>query len=154
MTARAVIMKAIDHGFVFFTNYTSQKAQQLASNPAAAMCFVWPEVHRQVRLEGTAERVDDTTSDLYFQSRPVGSQVASAASPQSQPVVDRQELLHRFEAVLSEVGDGPVPRPDTWGGYRLVPARFEFWQGQPNRLHDRFVYQPKGDTWEIQRLAP
>lgn len=153
-SARAVLLKGIDHGLVFYTNYRSDKGQQLADNPRAAMCFLWQALHRQVRVEGTIERVADQQSDDYFASRPLGAQIASAASPQSRKLRDRDELRAIFDDLSDSVGEGPVVRPAWWGGFRLVPERFEFWQGQPNRLHDRFVYELDDVSWAINRLAP
>jgi len=152
--ARAVLLKGVDHGFVFFTNYRSDKGQQIAENPQAAMCFAWLPVHRQVRIEGTVERISAEDSDAYFASRPRGAQIASAASPQSRQLADRAELQHLFADLAESVGSGPVVRPAWWGGFRLIPDRFEFWQGQLNRLHDRFVYELSDVTWAVRRLAP
>jgi len=152
--ARAILLKRVDHGFVFFTNYRSDKGQQIAENPLAAMCFAWLPIHRQVRIEGTIERISGEESDEYFASRPRGAQIASAASPQSRQLADRAELQQLFMDLAESVGSGPVVRPAWWGGFRLVPDRFEFWQGQRNRLHDRFVYELSDVTWAVRRLAP
>lgn len=153
-TARAILLKRVDHGFVFFTNYRSDKGQQIAENPLAAMCFAWLPIHRQVRIEGTIERISGEDSDAYFASRPRGAQIASAASPQSRQLADRAELQQLFTDLAESVGSGPVVRPAWWGGFRLVPDRFEFWQGQRNRLHDRFVYELSDVSWAVRRLAP
>lgn len=152
--ARAVLLKGVDHGFIFFTNYNSDKGVQLAENPTVAMCFAWLPIHRQIRIEGSVERLSGEESDRYFAVRPLGSQIASAASPQSRPLADRTELQTLFADLAESVGEGPVVRPQWWGGYRVVPDRFEFWQGQRNRLHDRFVYELADVTWRITRLAP
>ncbi len=152
--ARAVLLKGVDHGFVFFTNYRSDKGQQLGDNPQAAMCFAWLPIHRQVRIEGTVERISSEESDAYFASRPRGAQIAAAASPQSRQLEDRSELQSLFKDLAESVGEGPVVRPAWWGGYRLMPDRFEFWQGQLNRLHDRFAYELDDVSWAIRRLAP
>lgn len=153
-SARAVLLKGVDHGFVFFTNYNSDKGRQLAENPNAAVCFTWLPIHRQIRIEGTVERISADESDRYFAIRPLGSQIASAASPQSRELADRNELRSLFADLADSIGDGPVVRPNWWGGYRVIPERFEFWQGQRNRLHDRFVYELSDVTWKITRLAP
>lgn len=152
---RAVLMKGFDEvGLVFFTNYESAKGHQLLARPVAEACFVWQALHRQVRVGGPVTRVDPAESDAYFASRPRGAQIAAWASYQSAPVGSRQELAHRFEEAGSRWGDGPIERPGYWGGYRLEADRVEFWQGQPNRLHDRIEYRRSGDGWSTQRLCP
>lgn len=153
--ARVVLLK--DHGqdgFVFYTNYTSLKGRQLASSPFATMVFLWQPLHRQVRISGTVDKVDAEQSSQYFSTRPRGSQLAARASDQSAPVADREALARRYEAEEQRWDGRDVPRPDSWGGYRLVPDHFEFWQGQVNRLHDRIVYDPSEDGWVCQRLSP
>jgi len=152
-TARTVLLKALDRsGLVFYTNYDSRKGRDIADNPAVALVFNWPTMERQVRVSGEAAKVDPAESDAYFSSRPLGSQIGAAASPQSEPVPDRAWLEERFERFS---GDGtPLVRPPNWGGYRVQPAMFEFWQGRPNRLHDRLRYDGVGSGWEIIRLAP
>lgn len=157
--ARTVLLRGIDgRGLTFFTNYRSAKGRALAVHPVAEALFLWLPVHRQVRVRGEVVRVDPVESDEYFATRPRGSQVASAASPQSEVVADRAELERRVAEVDDAHAGQPVPRPDHWGGYRLVPQRWEFWQGRPNRLHDRVRYRrgdPAADeAWVRERLAP
>jgi len=152
-TARTVLLKALDRsGLVFYTNYESRKGRDIAANPAVALVFNWPTLERQVRVSGEASKVDPAESDAYFSSRPLGSQVGAAASPQSEPVPNRAWLEERFERFSH--ADAPLGRPVHWGGYRVQPAMFEFWQGRPNRLHDRLRYDRVGSGWEIVRLAP
>jgi len=154
--ARIVLMKQLDaRGLVFFTNYESRKGQELARDPRAALLFFWAELERQVRLEGVTERVSDAESDAYFASRPRLSRIGAWASPQSTTVADRALLEERFAAIAARYSDdAPVPRPPHWGGYRLLPDLFEFWQGRASRLHDRIVYRRAADAWTIERLAP
>jgi len=153
-SSRMVLLKGVDHGgFVFFTNYESKKGQDLAANPWASLLFWWDRLHRQVRVEGRVERVADAESESYFHSRPYGSRIGAAASPQSRPIASRAELEARFAALEAEHPDN-LPRPAHWGGFRVLPERFEFWQGRESRLHDRLVYLPKGEGWRIERLAP
>lgn len=149
---RMVLLKGYrPDGFLFYSNYESRKASELAQNPFAAMTFWWPEPERQVRIEGKIEKVSPKESDAYFASRPRESQLSAWASPQSSVIeqpVTLDELRERF-------GDGPVPRPANWGGYRLVPENFEFWQGRVSRLHDRILFTKNaGGNWKIDRLAP
>ena len=153
-SARAVLMKEFtDDGIVFYTNLTSRKSMDLSSNPNAAATFVWVPLHRQVRFEGLVELVDTSLADEYFASRPRGAQVAAHASEQSRVVASKKVLDQRFAEL--DVSLGPtVPRPDTWGGWILVPETVEFWQGQPNRFHDRILYRRSYDGWGIERLAP
>src|SRR5215471_278720 len=153
--ARIVLLKSYDeHGFVFYTNYNSRKGNELEENAQACLLFYWPQLWRQVRIEGSAERVSEAESDQYFHSRPLGSQIGAWASEQSTAVESRAALDQRFDEFSQEFGDH-VPRPSHWGGYRVKPNVIEFWQGQENRLHDRLRYtlQDKGD-WLIERLAP
>jgi len=153
--ARIVLMKGIDaRGVVFHTNYDSRKGRDLAGNPRAALLFFWVGLERQVRIDGTAERVSAEDSDAYFAARPRGSQISAWASPQSAPVADRAWLEARFAECEARFASGAVPRPPNWGGVRVVPDRFEFWQGRASRLHDRLVWSRQGDGWTIGRLAP
>ncbi|MBA2469427.1 MAG: pyridoxamine 5'-phosphate oxidase [Chloroflexia bacterium] len=152
-SARTVLLKECDQrGLVFYTNHDSRKGRNIVENPAVALVFNWPTLERQVRIEGLASRVTDEESDAYFQSRPVGSQIGAAASPQSEPVPDRAFLEARFERLSNSAES--IRRPANWGGYRVTPAMFEFWQGRPNRLHDRLRYDRTPHGWEIIRLAP
>lgn len=154
-SARIVLLKDVDdRGFSFFTNYQSRKGQDLESNPLAAMVFYWPELERQVRIDGTVERVSVEESDAYFTRRPGLARIGSAASPQSQVVPDRKYLEDRFADLEQRYPDGNVPRPNHWGGYRVLPTRLEFWQGRPSRLHDRIEYVKEGTRWNARRVAP
>lgn len=152
-SVRMVLLRGIGaDGLRFFTNYASRKGQDLASNPRAAVCFWWGPLERQVRVEGVVHRLDSVESDSYFGLRPLASQAASAASPQSREIEELEPLIDRMNELI-EVGS--VSRPEHWGGYRLEPESFEFWQGRPARLHDRFVYRRGAEgLWTIARLAP
>lgn len=152
---RTVLLKYYDEqGFVFFTNYESRKAHELAENPFASMLFVWLHLERQVIINGRVEKVSAAESAKYFMSRPKESQMAAWISSQSKVLTSRQVLLQKFDEMRRKIGEGKVPLPSFWGGYRLVPDEFEFWQGRKNRLHDRFRYSPQDGKWQIERLAP
>ncbi|MFN8302501.1 MAG: pyridoxamine 5'-phosphate oxidase [Saprospiraceae bacterium] len=156
-SARIVLLKSFDdQGFVFFTNYESRKGDDLAAKPRAALLFAWLELERQVRIEGTVEKVSEAESLAYFQSRPIGSQIGAWASPQSRPISGREVLEHAVATLQKEYADAPaLPLPPFWGGYRVRPERIEFWQGRENRLHDRMLYTRDGSSrWTISRLAP
>jgi pyridoxamine 5'-phosphate oxidase len=154
-SARMVLLKGFDQrGFVFYTNYFSRKGQEIAQNPRAALLFHWAPLGRQVRVEGVVHRIDAAESDPYFRTRPPGSRLSAAASPQSRPVAGREVLEAAVAELASRHPDGDVPRPDEWGGLRLVPSRFEFWQHGDDRLHDRFRYHREGDIWTVERLGP
>jgi pyridoxamine 5'-phosphate oxidase len=154
-SARTVLLKAVDlRGLTFYTNLESRKARELAANPKAALLFWWPPQGRQVRFEGEIEPVDDAAADAYFATRPRGSQIGAWASAQSNVVADRATLEAAERETATRFAGGAVPRPPFWGGYRLVPARVEFWQGRINRLHDRLRYTRRGEGWDLERLAP
>jgi pyridoxamine 5'-phosphate oxidase len=153
-SVRMVLLKvADDRGFVFVSNYESRKGRELAENPRAALLFYWPELGRQVRVEGTVERISEAESDTYFATRPRGAQLAANASRQSELLDSREALEARF-AELDATYPNDVPRPAHWGGYRLVPETYEFWQHRDNRLHDRLRYRKSPREWLIDRLAP
>ena len=155
-SARLVLLKGADErGFVFYTNYNSMKARELESNPRAALVFYWPQLERQVRVEGKVERTSVDESDAYFKTRPRESQIGALASPQSEVVPSREMLQQRARELEERYSDREVERPAHWGGYRLWPERIEFWKGRPGRLHDRISYERQSDgTWAINRLAP
>jgi pyridoxamine 5'-phosphate oxidase len=155
-SARTVLLKGIaEDGYIFYTNYTSKKGQEIKHNPKACMLFLWKELERQVRIEGNLEKITTAESTAYFHSRPKGSQLGAWASPQSQVITDREILDHSLERLTKQYSDDDkLPLPPFWGGYKLVPHYFEFWQGRENRLHDRFSYTKKENTWLIERLAP
>ncbi len=154
--ARILLARGVDRfGFVFYTNYESAKSRQINAKPVAAATFAWLDLHRQVRIRGTVERVSDELSDSYFATRPHESQIGAWASPQSEVIADRAELDRLVEAQRIAFGNAdPVPRPAHWGGWRLVPDEFEFWQGRPSRLHDRIHYRLVDDHWHLSRLVP
>lgn len=151
---RLVLLKGVDHGgFVFYTNYVSRKGRDIDANANASLLFGWPPLERQIRIDGALSRVSAAESDAYFATRPLGSRHAAIASPQSEVVASRAALEQRYAEVACTTGDAP-PRPAQWGGYRLMPAAIEFWQGRENRLHDRLVYRLSAQGWQITRLAP
>lgn len=152
--ARIVLLKAIEEeGFSFFTNYKSHKGQELDENPRAALVFFWQALERQVRIEGTVERLSDTASDVYFHSRPEGSQLGAWASPQSQEIIDRSILDDNYRKYQEQFSTH-IPRPPHWGGFILKPNYIEFWQGRSNRMHDRIVFSLENNLWKRKRLAP
>jgi pyridoxamine 5'-phosphate oxidase len=154
-SARVVLLKGFDdRGFVFFTNYDSHKGQELQANPNAAIVFLWTELERQVRIQGTVERISEAESDKYYYSRPAGSRLGAWASEQSQVIADRTVLETRLEQLQTEYPDGDIARPSHWGGFRVMPTLIEFWQGRSSRLHDRLRYQKVGASWTIDRLSP
>ena len=154
-SSRIILLKEFDHhGFTWFTNYDSRKGEDLRAHPYAALLFYWSELERQVRIEGRVVKISDTQNDAYFQSRPLRSRLGALASAQSKPIENREMLDARFAEVEAQYGE-QAPRPPNWGGYRVVPDRFEFWQGRSSRLHDRIQYtlQPDG-LWRHERLQP
>lgn len=155
-SARIVLLKGYDaNGFVFFTNYHSYKGNQLEENPRACLVFFWKELERQVRITGLVKKTNHEASDEYYRSRPLGSQVGAHISPQSQVIESRHWLTGREFEVLKQFDGKPVPRPTNWGGYIVQPVTIEFWQGRPNRLHDRIQYSlQENGNWKIERLAP
>jgi pyridoxamine 5'-phosphate oxidase len=154
-SSRIVLLKGYDeHGFVFFTNYSSDKGQQISQNHFAALLFFWKELERQVRIEGVVSKVLDEESDAYFNSRPVGSRLGAWASPQSQKISDREVLNKELKKFTEQFDQEDIPRPTHWGGYRVKPTKIEFWQGRSNRLHDRILYEQVNDNWLVSRLAP
>jgi pyridoxamine 5'-phosphate oxidase len=155
-SSRVVLLKGIENNqFVFYTNYQSQKGTDLAENPGCALTFFWPDVERQIRIEGIAERVTAITSDSYFKSRPRGSQVGAWASPQSSIIKDRKILEDRVAEIEKKfAGMTTLPRPNQWGGFGVEPFKIEFWQGRSSRLHDRILYTKVDQEWKINRLAP
>ena len=153
---RIVLLKGLDsRGFTFFTNYESRKGKELRQKPVASLLFFWPQLSRQIRIDGKVSKVSTHESDVYFKTRPRGSQLGAWASNQSQTVPNREYLEARMRALEEKFAGKTIPRPPYWGGFRLVPNTLEFWQGRPNRLHDRLQYQRKGQGgWKISRLAP
>ena len=154
-SARIVLLKHFDaQGFAWYTDYRSQKGQDLAHNPQAALLFYWPSLHRQVRIQGHVSQLEAALNEAYFHARPRGSQVSAAVSVQSAPVAERSQLEQHVVAHNEQYANQPIPRPDDWGGYCLQPNQFEFWQGRENRLHDRFQYRQVDGLWVRGRLQP
>ena len=153
-SVRAVLLKGVDErGFVFYTNYNSRKARELTDTGRAAMLFYWPSLVRQVRVDGLVEKVDEAESDAYFATRPIESRWSVYASAQSEVIESRADLEARYRVARDTYGEN-IPRPSWWGGYRVIPSEFEFWQGRPSRLHDRLRYQREATGWRRDRLAP
>jgi pyridoxamine 5'-phosphate oxidase len=154
-SVRMVLLRAVDErGFVFHTNYNSRKALELIGNPRAALCFHWHSLEEQIRIEGGVERLSSEESDEYFKSRPRGSQLGAWASKQSAVLPSRETLEQEYRELERRFDGQPVPRPEFWGGFRLIPNRIEFWFGRPDRLHDRLLYVREGAGWTINRLYP
>jgi len=152
---RTVLLKSFDErGFVFYTNYESRKAKHLEGNPAVALLFFWRELGRQIGIRGTTEKLTAAESLKYFASRPRGSQLGAWVSPQSSIISSRAMLKAKLDEIRRKFGEGDIPLPSFWGGYRVVPREIEFWQGRDDRLHDRFLYTREGDAWSLERLAP
>ncbi|MBA3628878.1 MAG: pyridoxamine 5'-phosphate oxidase [Actinobacteria bacterium] len=154
-SARVVLLKDVSRGgFVFYTNYESRKGDDLAENPQAALVFFWPEIERQVRVEGRAERVDRSDSEAYWRTRPRGAQLGAWASDQSRVIAGRPVLDDRLREVAQRYAGVDVPAPPHWGGWRIMPSEIEFWQGRPDRMHDRLIYRRAEPGWTVERLAP
>jgi pyridoxamine 5'-phosphate oxidase len=154
-SSRIVLLKGYtEEGFVFFTNYTSDKGKQIEQNQHVSLLFFWKELERQVRIEGTASKIAAEESDAYFNSRPIGSRLGAWASPQSQKIADRAILDQELEKITAQFQEHEITRPPHWGGYRVEPTRIEFWQGRSSRLHDRILYEQVDQQWQISRLAP
>lgn len=154
-TTRTVLLKGFDDtGFIFYTNYESRKAKDLSENNRVSLTFYWPDLMRQIHIQGTVEKISEKMSDQYFKSRPAGSKLGAWASKQSSVVDSREELEESLRFFEKKFSGSEIPRPPKWGGYIVKPHRLEFWQGRLNRLHDRIVYQKEGENWVIERLAP
>jgi len=154
-SSRVVLLKGFDMaGFVFYTNYESRKGQEIDADPRASVNFFWPHLERQINIRGSIVRTSREESEAYFATRPFDSRIGAIASHQSSTLASRQELESRFEELNKIYAGKDVPTPENWGGYRLTPMQFEFWQGRPSRLHDRICYRLIGDEWQISRLAP
>lgn len=154
-SARIVLLKHVDaRGFTFFSDYRSRKGREIDANPLGALCFLWHELERQVRIEGRIERVDRAESEAYYRARPIGSRLGAWASEQSSVLRDRAELEARYELAAAQHANEDPPLPPYWGGYRLLPDEVEFWQGRQSRLHDRIRYRREGERWRIERLSP
>ncbi len=154
-SARIVLLKGCDcQGFTFFTNYESRKGQELAANPQAVLVFLWQALERQVRIEGRVEKVTPEETEAYFHARPIASQIGAWASHQSQVIPSRDVLQQRYQDLEARYAGQVIPRPEHWGGYRVIPHHIEFWQGRPSRLHDRLRYRLDNDQWVIERLSP
>lgn len=155
-TSRTLLLKGLEEdGFLFYTNYNSDKAKEIANNPNISLCFLWKKVQRQVRIMGVASKTTKAQSEAYFQSRPKGSQIGAWVSPQSQVIENKEFLTKRKEEMIEKFKDvDAVPLPDFWGGYKLIPNQIEFWQGRPDRLHDRLRYTRINGSWKIDRIAP
>lgn len=153
--SRVVLLKGIENDeFVFYTNHKSDKGAEIAQNPNVALCFLWLELERQVRIEGKAEKLSEDESEAYFKKRPYKSQIGALASDQSSVVPNRAFLEDRFKELEEIYSEGNVPKPESWGGYRVKPEVLEFWQGRRSRLHDRIKFEKVGDKWDIKRLSP
>ncbi|MCW3106701.1 MAG: Pyridoxamine 5-phosphate oxidase [Segetibacter sp.] len=154
-SARIVLLKGITNdGFMFFTNYQSNKGRELAKNPVAALVFFWKELERQVRIEGTVEKVSEAESEAYFATRPAASKIGAWASPQSTPIAGRNIIEENVLKYQAQFDEENIPRPPYWGGYIVKPLKVEFWQGRRSRLHDRILYTRQDEKWNIERLAP
>jgi pyridoxamine 5'-phosphate oxidase len=154
-SARTVLMKDFDKsGFTFFTNYKSKKGKEISESPFAALLFFWAELERQVRIEGRVKKLHKSESELYFNNRPFESRISALASSQSKKIINRTSLEKKYNELKLKYADGKVPMPDSWGGYKIIPNYFEFWQGRENRLHDRICYKKQKREWKIFRLAP
>lgn len=154
-SCRTVLLKGLDEqGLLFFTNYNSRKSEDIKHNPQAAMTFLWRSLERQVLISGTVDRLSESESEAYWNTRPRANQLGAWASKQGEPVANRSELEQRYRDMEQRFGTAPIPKPDYWGGFRITPHRFEFWQGRPSRLHDRIEYQLADGQWKLRRLAP